>query len=183
MQTQPTLTTERLLLRPFRLEDAPEVQRLAGALEIAEMTASIPHPYEDGMAESWIRGQRDRYARGEVANFAITLQEDDRLIGSIGLRIERSHERAALGYWVGMSYWGQGYCTEAARAIVRYGFEKLGLHRIYATHFARNPASGRVMQKLGMAREGCLRQHLKKWDRFEDMVYYGLLRSQYEEDR
>jgi RimJ/RimL family protein N-acetyltransferase len=183
MQPQPTLTTDRLLLRPFTLDDAPAVQQLAGAIEIAEMTASIPHPYEDGMAETWIRGQKDRYARGEVANFAIVLRGKGRLIGSIGLRIESSHERAALGYWVGKPYWGHGYCTEAARAVLRYGFENLDLHRIYATHFARNPASGRVMQKLGMVREGCLRQHLKKWDRFEDMVYYGLLRSQHEEDR
>lgn len=183
MKSQPTLMTERLLLRPFQLEDAPDVQRLAGAIEIAEMIPHIPHPYEDGVAESWIRDQRKGYAQGDIANFAITLRNDGRLIGSLGLRIESSNERASLGYWVGVPYWGHGYCTEAARVIVRYGFENLDLHRIYGAHFARNPASGRVMQKLGMMREGYLRQHVKRWERFEDVVYYGLLQSEYEAEK
>ncbi len=57
----------------------------------------------------------------------------------------------------------RGYCTEAAEAVVWYGFEVLGLNRIYACHFKRNPASGRVVRKIGMTHEGCLRQHVKKW--------------------
>ena len=82
-----------------------------------------------------------------------------------------------MGYWVGAPYWGRGYCTEAARAILRYGFEELGLHRIHAQHFARNPASGRVMQKIGMVYEGRQHEHVRKWDRFEDSDLYGILAS------
>ena len=85
--------------------------------------------------------------------------------------------RAELGYWIGKPYWGQGYCTEAARATLDFGFEQLGLNRIFAHHFARNPASGRVMQKIGMTREGRLRQHVKKWDAFEDLELYGILKD------
>ena len=80
-----------------------------------------------------------------------------------------------LGYWIGKPYWGRGYCTEAAREMVRYGFEILGLHRIHSNHFGSSPASGRVMQKIGMIREGTRREHYKKWGEYEDRVEYGLL--------
>ena len=115
------------------------------------------------------------FDRGEQAVFAITRKEDGRLLGAIGLRIEAEDQRAELGYWVGKPYWGQGFCTEAARATVDFGFQRLGLHRIQACHFARNIASGRVLQKIGMAREGRLRQHTRKWDAFEDIEIYGII--------
>ena len=83
-----------------------------------------------------------------------------------------------MGYWMGVPYWNHGYCSEAARALVAHGFQQMGLHRIYAFHFVRNPASGRVMQKAGMTYEGTLRQHVKKWERYEDLTAYGILRSE-----
>jgi len=175
-----TLQTERLVLRPFELSDAADVQRLAGDREIASPTLNIPHPYGDGIAEAWIEGHRGAF---EQVSRAVTLRSDGALIGAISLTLRGKHDRAELGYWIGVPYWGQGYCTEAARAIVAYGFEVLGLHRICATHFARNPSSGRVMQKIGMTRESCLRHHIKKWDAFEDLVYYGLLREEWEGGR
>ena len=183
MVRRPTLETEHLLLRPFRLSDAPDVQRLAGAKEIASTTLNIPHPYEEGMAEEWISAHQERFEQGRLVNFAITLRSDGALIGAIGLGIDKEHERGQLGYWIAVPYWNRGHCTEAARAVVRYGFEVLKLNRICSMHFARNPASGRVMQKIGMSREGCLRQHVKKRDQFEDLVYYGILREEYEPAR
>ena len=84
-----------------------------------------------------------------------------------------------LGYWLGVPFWNQGYCTEAALAVVQYGFEVLRLHRIYASHMIRNPASGRIMQKIGMTYEGCQRQHVQKWGVFEDLATYGILQSEY----
>ena len=176
---RPTLRTERLVLRPFRPSDAADVQLLAGAPEIADTTLSIPHPYEDGMAEAWIAGHRDRFGKGEEVVFAVQRLEDGALIGSIGLRLRQDHQRGELGYWIGRPYWGQGYCTEAARAVLRWAFRSMRLNRVYACHFARNPASGRVMQKLGMRREGLLRAHVRKAEGFEDLVYYGMLRSDY----
>ena len=95
----------------------------------------------------------------------------------MGLQINQQYASAELGYWIGQSFWRQGYCTEAARAVLGYGFELLELNRVYASYLTRNPASGRVMQKIGMAYEGCLRQHIKKWDVFEDLALYGILRS------
>jgi RimJ/RimL family protein N-acetyltransferase len=178
MAGQPDLTTERLRLRPFTLADAPDVQRLAGDRDIAATTAAIPHPYEAGMAEAWIGQHAGRFASGESVVFAITHRTDDALLGAIGLELNAEQQRAELGYWVGKPYWNAGYCTEAARAVVRYAFEALGLRRVFAYHFGRNPASGRVMHKIGMRREGTLRQHTIKWGAIDDLEVYGLLRAE-----
>ena len=180
MAKRPELITDRLLLRPFTLADAPVAQQLAGDRDIASNTLNIPHPYENGMAEEWISTHQEQFEQGESVIFAITLRNDDGLIGAIGLTINQRYERAELGYWIGKPYWGNGYCTEAAKAVLHYGFTVLGLHRIYATHMSRNPASGRVMEKIGMKYEGCSRQHAKRWDVFEDLKMYAILKSEYE---
>jgi RimJ/RimL family protein N-acetyltransferase len=177
MRQLPTLRTDRLVLRPFLLSDAATVQRLAGDRAVADTTLSIPHPYADGMAEQWIATHEGAWTRHEMATLAITEAEAG-LVGAISLRIELSHRRAELGYWIGAPYWGRGYATEAARAMVAFGFEKLSLQRIYAHHFTRNPASGRVMAKVGMRREGTLRQHFFRWDQPEDVAAYRLLRTE-----
>jgi ribosomal-protein-alanine N-acetyltransferase len=172
-----TLHTPRLILRPFERADARDVQRLAGDQAIADTTLNIPHPYEDGMAEEWIATHQPQFEAGEAAIFAIVLRATGELVGAIGLAVSRRFDRAELGYWIGRPYWNQGYCTEAGRAALWYGFTELELNRIHAYHLSRNPASGRVMEKLGMAREGLLRQHVKKWGKYEDIVEYGLVRE------
>lgn len=180
MQDLPTITTERLVLRPFALSDAADVQRLAGHPAVADTTLSIPHPYPDGAAEQWISGHAERFQQREILVLAVTLRATGELAGAISLTLRDSDYRAELGYWMGVPYWNHGYCSEAARALVAYGFEQMGLHRIYAHHLTRNPASGRVMQKAGMTYEGTQRQHIKKNERYEDVACYGILRSEYE---
>ncbi|WP_189941725.1 GNAT family N-acetyltransferase [Sulfuriferula thiophila] len=177
MNSCPELNTQRLLLRPFMLSDAGDVQRLAGDCRIADMTQNVPHPYEDGAAECWISGHALQFATGNSVTFAIVLQASGELVGCIGLRIKRDFDNAELGYWIGCPYWGQGYCTEAGEAVIEYAFTELGMNRIHATHFSRNQASGRVMEKLGMQMEGMLRQHVKKCGQYEDVVVRGLLRG------
>jgi RimJ/RimL family protein N-acetyltransferase len=179
MKKRPTIETDRLLLRPFELSDAKDVQSLAGDRAIADTTLNIPHPYGDGMAEEWISTHQPKFEAGELSNFAIVLKTSGRLIGGIGLRIVPRFERAELGYWIGRPYWKNGYCTEASRAVLQYSFSVLRLNRICAKHLSRNPASGRVMQKVGMVHEGRARQHVKKWDKFEDLELYGILREQW----
>jgi ribosomal-protein-alanine N-acetyltransferase len=177
---QPTLTTRRLLLRPLGFGDAPQVQRLAGDPDIASTTVNIPHPYEDGMAEAWIATLGGGYLRNENITFGMTLQETGDLVGVVGLRLVLGDARAEMGYWVGKPFWGSGYCTEAAKAVIDYGFSSRGLNRIFAHHMLRNPASGRVMLKIGMQHEGVLRQHHLKWGVYEDVGIYGLLREEWE---
>lgn len=172
------LTTDRLLLRPFTMEDAGPLQRLAGAREVALNTLMIPHPYPDGAAEEWIRGQGER-AEGN-RTFAISLESTGELLGAIGLVVTPEHRRAELGYWIGTPYWNRGYASEAAAAVVSWAFNSLGMDRIVAMVFARNPASGRILAKIGMRREGLLRQHVIKWDERVDVEIWGILRTEWE---
>ena len=169
MKQQPSLSTHRLFLRPFESSDAADVQRLAGDRAIAEMTLEIPHPYEVEMAERWISTLQGRFESGEEVVFAVTIRESARLAGAVGLELTPRFDRAELGYWIAKDNWGRGYATEAAEAVLSYGFTTRGLHRIHATPFKRNPASVRVLQKLGMKHEGQAREHVKKWGVFEDL--------------
>jgi ribosomal-protein-alanine N-acetyltransferase len=173
MKMQPELRTARLVLRPFAASDAKDVQRLAGDHDIAAVTIAIPHPYEDGMAEAWIATHPLDFERDVAVNFAVTVQGT--LIGAMGLRYEMQHKRAEMGYWIGKPFWHQGYATEAARALLAYGFRDAGLNKVYAHHMGCNPASGRVMQKIGMKYEGLMRQHVLKWGVYQDVHAYGAL--------
>ncbi|MDE0399558.1 MAG: GNAT family N-acetyltransferase [Candidatus Poribacteria bacterium] len=181
MKTAPTLHTERLILRSFTLEDAPDVQRSAGDRDVSSTLTSVPYPYEDGMAEEWFRFCHDSFEKGKGVHFAIALITDKSFIGTIGLeQLDRKHEKGELGYWLGKPYWNRGYATEAARAVVAYGFEVLKLNRIYAYYYTRNPASGRVLEKIGMHTEGCLRQHIKKDGNFEDVIACSILKADFD---
>ncbi|MGE5231429.1 MAG: GNAT family N-acetyltransferase [Deltaproteobacteria bacterium] len=178
MTQAPEIATVRLVLSPFRADDAPALERLAGAPEVADTTISIPHPYTRADAERFIASQRESATRGDEAVFGIRLGTSGELLGCVSLRaIDRVHLQAELGYWIGVPHWGRGYATEAAEAVVRYGFGTLALNRIYAHHMARNPASGRVLERVGMRREGVLRQRVLKWGRFEDVVVYAVVRD------
>jgi RimJ/RimL family protein N-acetyltransferase len=173
----PTLETARLVLRPFRLDDAPDVQRLAGDRAIAATTLAIPHPYVDGMAQKWISKHQTYFDQGKGITFAISRRTDGSLVGAMSLMGLEADHQAELGYWVGRPYWDQGFCTEAGEAVLRYAFTQLDLVRVHCHHFARNPASGRVMRKLGMQHEGTRRRHVKKWGKFEDVELYGILQE------
>ena len=175
--TRPELVTARLQLRSYGPADAPDLQRLAGDKAVADTTLHIPHPYPDGAAEAWIGTHAARWAAREGLVFAITLRSTGELLGSIGLVIQAAHEQAELGYWIGVPHWNQGYATEAVRAVLDCGFRALELNRIHAHHMAHNPASGRVMTKAGMQREGFGPQAMQKDGRAVDVVFYGARRE------
>lgn len=195
------IETERLWLRPYRPSDAPFIQKLAGEREVAKTLSNVPHPYEDGMAEAWIDMALEALAQARSLHLAIALKKefsgdyaeghaggqsepgaagDDLFIGSIGLEISFWSNSAEIGYWLGLPYWNKGYMTEAARAMLTYGFETLGLNRIEARHMTNNPASGRVMQKIGMTYEGTARQATQRFGEYHDLALYSILRSEYE---
>jgi ribosomal-protein-alanine N-acetyltransferase len=176
MASLPTFETKRLRVRPYSEADIPELLPLIGTREVAATTLRIAHPYTEQDARAFLELAKEP---GKMW-LAITLLSDGRQIGGIGMRIEEQHRHAELGYWLGVDYWGQGYATEAGREMIRYGFEQLDLHRIFATHFAHNPASGNILRKLGMRHEGCQREHLLKWGQFVDSEIYGLLRHEWE---
>jgi ribosomal-protein-alanine N-acetyltransferase len=178
VQPLPTLETERLVLRPLAPEDAAAVRALGGDRRVAEMTL-LPHPFGEEEVRRWVEGRLEWAAQGKGRPFSVLLKEDGALVGHAGLLLDWDNEKAGLYYWMGVPYWGRGYATEAARELVRHAFEDLGLGRVYADHIARNPASGRVLQKVGMSYEGCRRRDFKKWDRFEDLALYGVLAEEW----
>ncbi|HYI13648.1 MAG TPA: GNAT family N-acetyltransferase [Thermoanaerobaculia bacterium] len=171
----PTLHTTRLTLRPFTLADAPALHELVSAREIALNTLTIPHPYPPGAAEQWIGKHEAEYRENVNHHFAI---DDGQVVGTITLMM-KDEGMAEIGYWVGVPFWGKGYVSEAAAEILRYGFEEVGLQRIFAGYFSRNAASGRVMEKIGMQYEGTLRHHVLKWGERLDIVFYGILRDEF----
>ena len=180
MGCQPILNTKRLILRPFTPADAPELQRLANAPEIAATTMHIPHPYPDGMAQEWIKAHPEMFEAGEGVVFAVVLRREAALVGCVGLGCDPENQNAELGYWIAVPYWNRGYATEAARMVMAFGFAYFGLHRIKASYFGSNPASGRVMEKIGMHYEGRRREQLFKENRgFEDVVEYGILSGEF----
>ncbi len=174
--------TDRLRLRPFEASDIEAIRELAGDVEVARNTLNIPHPYEEAHARSWVASHRGQLEREEAVTYAITLREEGTVVGAVGLILDPANERAELGYWIGRSYWGRGYATEAAREVVGWGFRTLGLHRVHASHFPRNPASGRILRKLGMRHEGRLREHVRKWGEYLDLEWFGVLRSEFDPD-
>jgi len=177
----PVLNTNRLRLRPLVAADGPRVCQLAGVRELYETTLNIPHPYEPGMAEKWIEAVAKAFYEGRGVTLAMEERDSGLLIGAISLGIQSRHQHAELGYWVGVDYWNCGYCSEATRAMLDFGFRNLNMHRIFAHHIKENPASGKVMQKAGMQQEGVLREHVQKDGVFHDLVQYGMV-NPYKQD-
>lgn len=173
-----TIRTERLLLRPFQTSDVEVVHRLAGSQDVAAGTF-LPHPMDRQAAQNWITERVEDQAAGRGVTFAITLAESGQVIGSIGMELVAAHEQGRLSYWLGNPYWNKGYGTDAVTALVGYGFNNLKLHRIYAPHFHTNPASGRVLQKVGMTHEGRLREHYLRFGQRIDVELYGMLREDF----
>lgn len=183
--SQPTLTTPNLILRPYALSDASYVAKYAGDEGLAEWTSSIPHPYDADMAQAWIRSISDPCisippkSRVEIV-FAVESRILGHVIGSVGLTLDKGEdETAEIGFWIGKPYWKCGFCTEAAKAVLQYGFISLNLNCIYATHFTGNIASGKVLLKLGMSHEGILRQRKKKNGEFKDSEAYSILKTEF----
>jgi [ribosomal protein S5]-alanine N-acetyltransferase len=147
------ITTPRLTLRPYEAADATRVCELLGNFEVAKMLSRAPHPYALEDAQNWIAKQADLWAAGTDFVYAITTQSDG-LIGAMGLHPSQHPEVTSkpnleLGYWFGQPYWGQGYATEAGRAVVEAFDEAFPSYALIAGHFTENPQSGHVLEKLG----------------------------------
>jgi RimJ/RimL family protein N-acetyltransferase len=152
----PVLATERLMLRAPHQEDAKAVAALINDRRIAENTARIPHPYTLADAETFIAAVNRE--DGEVA-FFITLA-DGTIIGGCGLgKLDGTNPE--IGYWLGAPYWGRGYATEAARAVIDYAFAEIGHERLQGGARVSNPASRRVLEKCGFQWTGVVLQRIR----------------------
>ena len=174
------LETERLILRTPAPGDARALQKAINYPEIAATTTNIPHPYDIGDARHWIEESRPK-DDGNFVNCIILLKETGELVGGIGFSsVSRKHHRAEIGWWCTVDHWGKGIATEAARRMIQYGFEELGFERIYATCMIHNPASARVMEKVGMIFEGTCREDVIKDGKPIDLHHYAILKGDWE---
>jgi RimJ/RimL family protein N-acetyltransferase len=170
-----TLTTERLILRPFELSDAECVSKLCNNFNVYKSTLSLPYPYPIESALSWIPTHKENFDNDRIYEFAITDKETGTLYGCMGLSNNQKHKNGEIGYWIGEEYWGKGYASESLTAIVYFAFSCKNYHKVYARHYESNPASGRVMQKAGMIYEGKQADQIYKNNKFETLILYGII--------
>ncbi|MDH5163015.1 GNAT family N-acetyltransferase [Heyndrickxia oleronia] len=172
------ISTERLVLRLFQKSDAEAVTKLCNNYNIYKNTLYLPYPYTLEDALTWIGHHLDHFNADKSYEFAITDKENGRVYGAIALSNNKKFNNGELAYWIGEEFWGNGYATEAAQAILRFAFDEKKYHKVFARYFHSNQASGRVMQKLGMKKEGIFIDHVKKENQYVDLVYYGIINPQ-----
>lgn len=174
-QENKTITTSRLILRMFDQSDAKEVARLCNNVNIYKNTLYLPYPYSLKDALSWMERHLKNYEAGVSYEFAVTEKESGQLLGAIGLSCNQRFNQGEIAYWIGEEFWGKGYATEAAEAVLQFAFKEKKLHKVFARCFGSNPASGRVLVKSGMREEGTLIDHIRKDGRYEDLIHYGII--------
>jgi len=172
------LKSKRLILRPPKLSDAPILEKYINDRLIYRWTLNIPYPYPKGGYKKWLLKSLQSFKNKKSFNFTIYLNKEP--IGSVDLtKIEWSHKRAVLGYWLARKYWNQGIMTEAVRLILDFGFNQLKLNRVESSHFKQNKRSGRVQEKCGLRLEGIGRQAIFKDGKYFDEVRRAILVSDY----
>ena len=167
---QPTLKTDRLILRPYKTSDAEALEKLASDKRIAEQIL-LPHPYPKGAANDYISTHSLKWDKNEGCFFAIILIGTGELIGNISIE-HIKNKSGKLGYWIGCEFWGKGYCIEAGKCIVRFGFSNLHLNRIYAAHLSSNVASGKVLLNLGFDHIGSEKREFRDKNRVENFELF-----------
>ncbi|PRX54782.1 GNAT family N-acetyltransferase [Flagellimonas meridianipacifica] len=178
MNSFPEIKTERLLLTELKADDISDIVKHAANKKIADFTLNLPHPYAEKDAIYWINLAHQGFQNGTNIIFGIKLKDDNQFIGGIDLTVEKTFNRAEIGYWIAEPFWSKGYATEATVAIIAYGFDQLKLNKLTSSYLAKNIASGRVMQKSGMVREGVLKEHILKGGEYHDLILYGITKNQ-----
>lgn len=170
------LQTPRLILRPFKTEDAPAMFRnwtsddaVTKYLRWATHTSVKD---TEALLKDWI----PKYQQPDYFEWVITLKETDEPIGGISLlNSSKMDERAEVGYCLGRRWWNQGIMTEALKAVLEFAFQKVNYYRVQAVHSVQNPASGKVMEKAGMKFEANLAGYYKCGMGFQDVKIYAIL--------
>jgi len=173
----PVLETRRLRLRALTMRDERDMFRYASDPAVSRHVLWEAHE-TPRQTRSALRSALRQYRAGAPSSFAIERKSDRRMIGTIGFMwINCEHRSGEVGYSLARDCWNQGYATEALAAVLRFGFQTLRLNRIEAQHEVDNPASGRVMEKCGMACEGTLRSRVFNKGHFSDVRLYAILRT------
>lgn len=175
LPTFPILTTERLVLRELRPSDAEQVFALrSDPLVMQHVNRPLARTMED--ASSLIELITTTVAANDAVQWAITVKGDDTFIGLIGFwRMVKEHHYGELGYMISREHWGKGYISEAIGALVPFGFNTLGFHRVEAITRPENAASIRALEKNGFAQEAHFRENVLSNGSFHDSLHFGRL--------
>lgn len=176
------IQTQRLIIRPFKALDAQRIYEVCSDYDIAKMTLSLPIPYLLEHAVGFIDYAKKALKQETSYECAVCYKDNpNKVIGCIGItNINKVAKRAELGWWVDKAEWNKGIATEAARAVINFAFKQLNLHTLHARHFECNPASGRVMQKCGMKYVGTLRDFESRLGKFNNVLYYDIIDTEFE---
>ena len=180
MKNFPELETERLVLKKLRRIDLHTIVKYASDKDISKYTLNIPYPYATKDAIWWIKFSEHSFEDNTRYIFGIFFKETDKFIGGIDIQVPDKNMKANLGYWIAKQFWNKGIMTEALKRILKFGFEELKINKIYALHLIENVASGKVMQKVGMVKEGVFADHNYSKGKFRTVVQYRMLRREYD---
>ena len=175
----PDIETERLVLRKLEMRDAQDIYAYGKDPLVAKHV--LWDAYTNvGEARSYLRYMLRRYRSGEPSSWGIEERASGKIIGTIGyMWYQEDNNACEVGYSLGREYWNKGYMTEALGAVIDYSFNDLRFNRIEAQHETDNPASGAVMRKCGMTKEGTLRQRLFNKGRYVDVDVYSVLKEDF----
>jgi [ribosomal protein S5]-alanine N-acetyltransferase len=164
-----TLRTERLLLRPLRRADAPILAAMAGDPRVASKLADVALPFDETAARRWLKPT--------WMDVRLGVEREGQLIGSVSYHYALGAV-GGLGYWLGTEHWGHGYAREAAAAVVRHGFAQDRMQRFLSAHFIDNPASGRVLTRIGFRAFGSGYDWCEARGEKVEAIYYALQRHE-----
>ncbi len=175
----PPMATERLILRKLLPMDYKDMFEYASNENTVKYLA-WEHHRSIAFTKNYTKFLQKQYKDGLYFDWAVTLKETGKMIGTCGFTsITTEHSRAEIGYVLSPHFWGQGIAYEAASAVVRFGFEQMDLHRIEAKFMIGNDASEKVMQKLGMQKEGVFRDYMFVKGSYRDICFYSITAEEY----
>jgi RimJ/RimL family protein N-acetyltransferase len=180
MKLSTRLTGRNVVLRKLSPTDAGSITEHIKDKAVIRWLLVVPYPYRKRDAERFIRARQNERRTRKSYTFGISPKGKNEIIGIIDLSdIDREDKKAEIGYWIGKRFWGRGLMTEAINLMAGFGFRELRLNKIYARIFEGNLASMKALEKNNFLHEGILRNEIRKYGRWIDEYYYGLLRSEY----
>ncbi len=172
--------TERLLIREYHKKDIDSFLQVVRQPELYHTTYGIPREYTKRRAKQWLRFIHNNIRYMLSYEFGMFLKENEQYIGNVGLiNVSKDHNHADISYYIDTNYRNRGYTTEAAREMLRFGFEVMGFEKISGLCMSINTPSRRVMEKIGMQFEGTLRKDLLKDGIYYDMDHLSILKEEY----
>jgi RimJ/RimL family protein N-acetyltransferase len=165
---QPIIKTKDFILRPFKMEDAPQVAEQANDRELAKYVGTIPYPYHVKDAENWLKKVTAEKCKKDPSQVDFCIEIEGWVAGAISLFDIKPEHKAEIGYWLGKNFRGKGVMTQTVVEVCEFGFDHLGLKRVYAAPHADNISSHKVLEKAGFKQEGVLKKEAKREDGYID---------------